>query len=104
MHRFFGTAGSGSLARARIGGAAPIAERTPIRTGSIAGTGCGASLTDGVHLELGGGAQDGAAKTALGGTVTILKAPNAAGRFVDGAVGKCFAYGAQRGRFLVQGR
>ncbi|MGH2471531.1 MAG: glutamate synthase-related protein, partial [Candidatus Limnocylindria bacterium] len=59
--------------------------------------------TDGVALTLRGGAQDGAAKTALGGTVTILKARNAAGRFVDGSVGKCFAYGAQRGRFLVQG-
>jgi glutamate synthase (NADPH/NADH) large chain len=56
-----------------------------------------------VHLDIGGGAQDGAAKTALGGTVTILKAPNAAGTFVDGGVGKCFAYGAQRGRFFVQG-
>ena len=103
MHRFFGTAASGSLARARIGGAAPVAPRTPIRTGSIAGNGFGAYLTDGVHLDLGGGAQDGAAKTALGGTVTILKAPNAAGTFVDGGVGKCFAYGAQRGRFFVQG-
>ena len=56
-----------------------------------------------MHLDIGGGAQDGAAKTALGGTVTILKAPNAAGTFVDGGVGKCFAYGAQRGRFFVQG-
>jgi glutamate synthase (NADPH) large chain len=102
-HRFFGTAGSGSLARARIGGAAPQPQRTPIRTGSIAGNGFGAYLTDGVHLDLGGGAQDGAAKTALGGAVTILKAPNAAGTFVDGGVGKCFAYGAQRGRFFVQG-
>ncbi|HEY8756945.1 MAG TPA: glutamate synthase-related protein [Candidatus Limnocylindria bacterium] len=102
-HRFFGTAGSGSLARARIGGASPPPQRTPIRTGSVAGNGFGAYLTDGVHLDLGGGAQDGAAKTALGGTVTILKAPNAAGSFVDGGVGKCFAYGAQRGRFFVQG-
>ncbi|HEV2250356.1 MAG TPA: glutamate synthase-related protein, partial [Candidatus Limnocylindria bacterium] len=101
--RFFGTAGSGSLARARIGGAAPIAPPTPIRTGSVAGNGFGAYLADGVHLDLGGGAQDGTAKTALGGTVTILKAPNAAGAFVDGGVGKCFAYGAQRGRFFVQG-
>ena len=102
-HRFFGTAGSGSLARARIGGAAPVPQPTPIRTGSIAGNGFGAYLADGVHLDIGGGAQDGAAKTALGGTITILKAPNAAGMFVDGAVGKCFAYGAQRGRFFVQG-
>jgi len=101
--RFFGTAGSGSLARARIGGASPIAQATPIRTGSVAGNGFGAYLTDGVSLDIGGGAQDGAAKTALGGTVAILKAPNAAGTFVDGGVGKCFAYGAQRGRFYVQG-
>ncbi|HAF10896.1 MAG TPA: glutamate synthase [Chloroflexi bacterium] len=102
-HRFVGTAGSGSLARARIGGTLPIPQVTPIRTGSVAGNGFGAYLTDGMALDLGGGAQDGAAKTALGGTVTILKAPNAAGTFVDGGVGKCFAYGAQRGRFFVQG-
>jgi len=101
--RFFGTSGAGSLARARIGGGAPVPSRTPIRTGSVAGNGFGAYLTDGVSLELGGGAQDGAAKTALGGAIAILKAPNAAGTFVDGGVGKCFAYGAQRGRFFVQG-
>src|SRR2546430_13240498 len=103
MHRSSGTAGSGSLARARIGGGAPVPPRTPIRTGSVAGNGFGAYLTDGVSLELGGGAQDGAAKTAPGGAIAILKAPNAAGTFVDGGVGKCFAYGAQRGRFFVQG-
>ncbi|HLZ49075.1 MAG TPA: glutamate synthase-related protein, partial [Candidatus Limnocylindria bacterium] len=102
-NRFFGTAGSGSLARARIGGGSPPPAATPIRTGSIAGNGFGAYLADGVSLDLGGGAQDGAAKTALGGAVTILKAPNATGTFVDGGVGKCFAYGAQRGRFFVQG-
>src|SRR6185503_18335391 len=43
------------------------------------------------------------AKTALGGRIAILKAPNAAGTWIDGSVGKCFAYGAQRGRFFVQG-
>ena len=102
-HRFVGTAGAGSIARARISGAQTVPLRTPIRSGSIAGNGFGAYSTDGVALELGGGAQDGAAKTALGGSLTILKAPNAAGRFVDGGVGKCFAYGAQRGRFFVQG-
>ncbi len=101
--RFFGTAGSGSLARARIGGGTPVAPTTRIRTGSVAGNGFGAYITDGVSLEIGGGAQDGAAKTALGGSIAILKAPNAAGAFVDGGVGKCFAYGAQRGRFFVQG-
>src|SRR5205823_8498863 len=54
-------------------------------------------------LTISGGAQDGAAKTALGGSVAILKGQNASGEWVDGSVGKCFAYGAQRGRFLVQG-
>ena len=101
--RFFGTAGAGALARARIGGGAPVPVQLPIRGGSVAGNGFGAYLTEGVSLDLGGGAQDGAAKTALGGTITILKAPNAVGTFVDGGVGKCFAYGAQRGRFFVQG-
>ena len=101
--RFVGTAGSGAIARARIGGAAAASHRPRIRTGSVAGNGFAAYATEGLALELGGGAQDGAAKTALGGSVAILKAPNAAGHFVDGGVGKCFAYGAQRGRFLVQG-
>ncbi len=103
MHRFVGTAGSGSMARERIGGGSPPPWAMPIRGGSMAGNGFGAYLTDGVSLDIGGGAQDGAAKTALGGSITILKAPNAAGTFVDGSVGKCFAYGAQRGRFFVQG-
>ncbi|HET8567421.1 MAG TPA: glutamate synthase-related protein [Candidatus Limnocylindria bacterium] len=71
--------------------------------GAVAGNGFAAYATDALALEIAGGAQDGAAKTALGGTVAILKAPNAFGRFVDGAVGKAFAYGAQRGRFFVQG-
>src|SRR5205814_351158 len=47
-HRFFGTAGAGSLARARIGGGSPAPAATPIRTGSVAGNGFGAYLTDGV--------------------------------------------------------
>jgi len=101
--RFVGTSGAGAIARAHIGGTVPIAFRPRIAAGSVAGNGFAAYATDGLSLELGGGAQDGAAKTALGGTVAILKAPNAVGRFVDGAVGKCFAYGAQRGRFFVQG-
>ncbi|MDQ2952596.1 MAG: glutamate synthase, partial [Chloroflexota bacterium] len=71
--------------------------------GSVAGNGLGAYSTDGVSLIVQGGAQDGAAKTALGGSIAILKARNASGAWVDGSVGKCFAYGAQRGRFIVQG-
>ena len=91
------------LARLRIAGASVVDIASRFREGSVAGNGFAAYATDGVALTLRGGAQDGAAKTALGGAVAILKARNAAGAFVDGSVGKCFAYGAQRGRFLVQG-
>ena len=101
--RFVATDASGELARLRIAGAGVADVASSYREGSVAGNGFAAYATDGVALTLRGGAQDGAAKTALGGTVSILKARNAAGRFIDGSVGKCFAYGAQRGRFLVQG-
>ena len=101
--RFVATDASGELARLRIAGASVADVASTFREGSIAGNGFAAYATEGVALTLRGGAQDGAAKTALGGAVAILKARNAAGRFVDGSVGKCFGYGAQRGRFLVQG-
>ena len=101
--RFVATDASGELARLRIAGASVADVASSYREGSVAGNGFAAYATDGVALTLRGGAQDGAVKTALGGVVTILKARNAAGRFLDGSVGKCFAYGAQRGRFLVQG-
>jgi glutamate synthase (NADPH/NADH) large chain len=102
-HRFVGTDASGELARLRIAGVAVEDIAATFGEGSVAGNGFAAYATDGVALTLRGGAQDGAAKTALGGSVAILKARNARGAFVDGSVGKCFAYGAQRGRFLVQG-
>jgi glutamate synthase (NADPH/NADH) large chain len=57
----------------------------------------------GVEVRIQGGAQDGVGKAALGGKVVILKGRNAEGRWVDGSVGKSFAYGAQRGLFLIQG-
>jgi glutamate synthase (NADPH/NADH) large chain len=101
--RFVATDTSGEFARLRIAGASVADVASTYREGSVAGNGFAAYATDGVALTLRGGAQDGAAKTALGGAVTILKARNAAGKFVDGSVGKCFAYGAQRGRFIVQG-
>jgi glutamate synthase (NADPH/NADH) large chain len=101
--RFVATDASGELARLRIAGASVADIASTYREGSVAGNGFAAYATDGVALTLRGGAQDGAAKSALGGSVAILKARNAAGRFLDGSVGKCFAYGAQRGRFLVQG-
>ncbi|HVE80065.1 MAG TPA: hypothetical protein VNA89_14460, partial [Gemmatimonadaceae bacterium] len=101
--RFVATAGAGALARGVISTQAAPGVRAAFRAGSVAGNGFAAYATDGVTLEVAGGAQDGAAKTALGGTFAVLKAPNAAGAFVDGSVGKAFAYGAQRGRFFVQG-
>ena len=101
--RFVATDASGELARLRIAGATATQIAETFGEGSVAGNGFAAYATDGVALTLRGGAQDGAAKTALGGAVAILKARNEAGRYVDGSVGKCFGYGAQRGRFLVQG-
>ncbi|MBU6423406.1 MAG: glutamate synthase, partial [Chloroflexi bacterium] len=101
--RFVGTPRSGEMARARIFGGETPELRIAFGGGSVAGNGAAAYATDGLAITINGGAQDGAAKTALGGSVAVLKAPNASGRHVDGSVGKCFAYGAQRGRFLVQG-
>ena len=101
--RFIATSDAGMLARQAIAGAVVTRFDGSFAPGSVAGNGAGAYATDGVTLVIQGGAQDGAAKTALGGTIAILKARNAAGTWVDGSVGKCFAYGAQRGRFFVQG-
>jgi glutamate synthase (NADPH/NADH) large chain len=102
-HRFIATATAGQLARQKIAGAVVSELASSFGHGSVAGNGFGAYSTDGVSLRIAGGAQDGAAKTALGGTFAVLKARNASGAWVDGSVGKCFGYGAQRGRFYVQG-
>ena len=102
-HRFIATSASGQLARQAIAGSVVMRTDLTYRDGSVAGNGFGAYATDGVRLVIHGGAQDGAAKAALGGEIVVLKARNAAGTWLDGAVGKCFAYGAQRGRFFVQG-
>lgn len=69
----------------------------------IAPQGFGAFSLHGESWRAAGGAQDGAARTALGGRVVVLKRRNAQGRWLGGSVGKGFAYGAQRGLFLVQG-
>jgi glutamate synthase (NADPH) large chain len=71
--------------------------------GAAAGSGLAAFTVDGVRVRVFGGAQDGVGKCALGGEVQVLKSPNAAGEWVGGHVGKSFAYGAQRGLFLIQG-
>lgn len=70
---------------------------------AIPGNGLGAFLDSPVSILTEGGAQDGVAKCARGGKVTILKGLNHNGRRLDGSVGKSFAYGAQGGLFIVQG-
>jgi glutamate synthase (NADPH/NADH) large chain len=71
--------------------------------GAAAGSGLAAFTLDGVRVRVFGGAQDGVGKCALGGEIQVLKARNADGEWVGGHVGKSFAYGAQRGLFLIQG-
>jgi glutamate synthase (NADPH/NADH) large chain len=107
--RVLGTELSGAIARARIYDGAPegsendrLAELV-FNGGSVAGQGFGAFNEWGVLCRVEGGAQDGVAKTMLGGTVSIMKGKNFEGRRVNGSVGKSFAYGAQRGRLFVQG-
>jgi glutamate synthase (NADPH/NADH) large chain len=69
----------------------------------VPGNGLGAFNSDGVEIVVHGGVQDGAAKGASGGRILILKGVNHNGVPVDGAAGKCFAYGAQAGLLVVQG-
>ena len=70
---------------------------------SIPGNGLGAFNTDGIEIMVEGGAQDGVAKCACGGSVVVMKGLNYDGKRLDGSVGKYFAYGATRGLFIVQG-
>ncbi|HIQ06179.1 MAG TPA: glutamate synthase, partial [Anaerolineae bacterium] len=70
---------------------------------SIPGNGLGAFNAENVEILVEGGAQDGVAKGAYGGKVMVMKGLNHDGERVDGSVGKFFAYGAIRGRLIVQG-
>ena len=70
---------------------------------TIAGNGLGAFNIPQVSIRVEGGAQDGVGKGAFGGSIVILKGTNHEGTRLDGSVGKSFAYGAQRGFFVVQG-
>jgi glutamate synthase (NADPH) large chain len=108
--RVLGTELAGELARARIfrPATAPVASEDTLANlrfdgGSVAGQGLGAFNVYGVDITVEGGAQDGVAKTMLGGKVAIMKGKNRFGKRVNGSVGKSFAYGAQRGRLFVQG-
>jgi glutamate synthase (NADPH/NADH) large chain len=108
--RVLGTELAGQLSRARIYRAhdAPPSTMEALADlhfngGSIGGSGLGAFNVWGVDIRVEGGAQDGVGKTMFGGTIAILKGKNRLARRVNGSVGKSFAYGAQRGRFFVQG-
>jgi glutamate synthase (NADPH/NADH) large chain len=70
---------------------------------SIGGNGFAAWSTDATDVLIEGGAQDGVAKGASGGRVSIMKGLNHDGLRIDGSVGKSFAYGAQKGILIVQG-
>jgi glutamate synthase (NADPH) large chain len=80
-------------------------DRLNLRFGpsAVAGNGYAAWAMDKLNMLIEGGAQDGAAKSASGGRIAIMKGLNHNGKRVDGSVGKSFAYGAQRGILIVQG-
>jgi glutamate synthase (NADPH/NADH) large chain len=104
MDRALGTHLSGALKRGDI----PHHERLQavhlsFNNSAVPGNGLGAFLDAPVDVLVEGGAQDGVGKCAQGGDITILKGLNHNGERLDGSVGKSFAYGAQGGRFIVQG-
>ncbi|WP_324716904.1 glutamate synthase-related protein [Carboxydochorda subterranea] len=107
--RVLATPVAGQLARLRLGlegranGWHQSGARITVRGAASVGNGAAAFNTEGVDVTIEGGAQDGAGKCALGGRLVVLKGVGAGGRRVNGCVGKSFAYGAQRGRFFVQG-
>jgi glutamate synthase (NADPH/NADH) large chain len=102
--RMVGTALAGEWVR-RQESEAWEAARLEVRmeAAGVVGQGLGAFHTEGMDTVIAGGAQDGAAKGALGGRIAVLKARTADGAWRDGSVGKSFAYGAQGGTFFVQG-
>ncbi len=104
MDRAIGTYLSGKIQRmpARI---YPETHHSVIQlvNGTVPGNGLGSFNAESVDITVSGGAQDGTAKCAAGGRIVILKGKNHDGQLIDGSVGKYFAYGAQRGLFIVQG-
>ncbi len=69
----------------------------------VPGNGLAAFHGSDVNIVVEGGAQDGLGKCSIGGRVAVLKGMNHKGVRVGGSVGKSFAYGAQKGQFIVQG-
>ncbi len=71
--------------------------------GSVPGNGLAAFNASGVDITVYGGAEDGVGKMAFGGKVAVIKGLSKNKQYVNGSVGKSFAYGAQKGMFLIQG-
>ncbi|MBZ0280494.1 MAG: alpha-hydroxy-acid oxidizing protein [Anaerolineae bacterium] len=104
MDRALGTHLSGALERGEIlNGDMVETIHLNFSNSAIPGNGLAAFLDAPLDVLVEGGAQDGVAKCARAGTVTILKGLNHNGQRLDGSVGKSFAYGAQGGLFIVQG-
>ncbi len=104
MDRALGTHLSGAIKRGDVPHAQHIqGVHLSFSNSAVPGNGLGAFLDEPVTILVEGGAQDGVAKCALGGTVHVLKGLNHNGVRLDGSVGKSFAYGAQGGTFIVQG-
>ncbi|RMG73409.1 MAG: glutamate synthase [Chloroflexi bacterium] len=102
--RALGTHLLGALARGELKNINQVkAIHLSFSNSAIPGNGLAAFLDDPVRVLVEGGAQDGVAKCARGGVVSILKGLNHNGNRLDGSVGKSFAYGAQGGLFIVQG-
>jgi glutamate synthase (NADPH/NADH) large chain len=104
MDRALGTHLAGALERGEFPNADMITTvHLNFSNSAIPGNGLAAFMDSPLDVLVEGGAQDGVAKCARAGTVTILKGLNHNGQRLDGSVGKSFAYGAQGGRFIVQG-
>ncbi|WP_132768704.1 glutamate synthase-related protein [Tepidibacillus fermentans] len=104
-HRMIGSRISGDRVRPHLDGSyrafPPV--KLSFKHGSVAGNGLASYLAAGVNIRIHGGGQDGMAKTAYGGKVTILKTKNKNGVYINGSVGKSCCYGAQKGLFIIQG-
>ena len=103
MDRALGTHLCGAFKRGEIPHAEDVRVHLNFSNSALPGNGLGAFLDAPVDILVEGGAQDGAGKCARGGKLHILKGLNHNGERLDGSVGKSFAYGAQGGKFIVQG-
>lgn len=104
MDRALGTHLSGAIKRNDLPNHDKLqAVHLSFSNSAIPGNGLAAFIDKPIDVLVEGGAQDGVGKCARGGTVAILKGLNHNGERLDGSVGKSFAYGAQGGRFIVQG-